>query len=96
MWVCYFFISYLILALTIPASIALVPAWRKRRGSQPVTCPVTGASSVVVLDPWYAARMRALGNYELRVRSCTCWPERCDCTQECLAQIEAVAGNNNA
>jgi len=88
MWVAYVFIGYLVMALAIPVSIALVPVWRRRQGAQQVTCPATGSSSIVTLDPWHAMRAHALGNYELRVRSCTGWPERCDCAQECLAQIE--------
>lgn len=96
MWVAYVFIGYLVMALTIPVSIALVPAWRRHKGAQQVTCPATGASAIVMLDPWHAARMHALGNYELRVRSCTGWPERCDCGQECLTQIEPVQEYTNA
>jgi hypothetical protein len=88
MWVAYTFIVYLILALAIPAAIALAPVWRKHSTMQQVTCPVTGTSTLVTLNPWHAVRMHALGNYELRIRSCTGWPERCDCSQDCLAQIE--------
>jgi hypothetical protein len=87
MWVAYTFIAYLVLALTIPVGLSLAPVWRGRRGSKQVRCPLSGGCCSIALDPWHAVRMHALGEYELRVRSCTGWPERCDCAQECLAQI---------
>ena len=89
MWVAYTFIGYLAMAISIPACLALAPVWRRRRGVNQVSCPRTGTSSFISLDPWHAVRMHALGNYELRVKSCTFWPEQCDCAQECLMQIES-------
>lgn len=68
MWVIYFFLSYLILALTIPTCWALVPIWRRARTSRQVTCPAASHTAIVDLDPWYAVRMHALGNQELRVK----------------------------
>jgi len=88
MWVAYAFIGYLVAAITVPVGVALAPVWRKRRSAEQVTCPYTGTTALISLDPWHAARMHALGNYELRVRSCTFWPEQCDCAQECLSQLE--------
>ena len=88
MWVAYVFLGCLVAAIALPVALALVPVWRKHRNVEEVTCPCIGTSSLITLDPWHAARMHALGNYELRVRSCTFWPERCDCAQECLTQIE--------
>ena len=95
MWVAYTFIGYLVVAVTVPVCLALVPVWRRRRGVQQVTCPGSGAASFVSLDPWYAVRMHALGNYELRVRTCTGWSERCDCGRECLSQIAPSAGGSD-
>ena len=91
MWVIYTFISYLILALLVPLAWALWPIRRRARISRHVTCPVVSASALVTLDPWYAVRIHALGNSELRVRYCAHWPERRDCGQECLAQISTAA-----
>ncbi|HUB81679.1 MAG TPA: hypothetical protein VMB03_22930 [Bryobacteraceae bacterium] len=90
MWVTYFFIGYLILALAIPLGRALVPLWRKANASRCVRCPRDSKSVSVRLDPWYAVKMRALGNCELRVRDCTEWPGRAGCERECLVQIGAI------
>jgi hypothetical protein len=91
MWVIYFFISYLVLALLVPMVWALWPTWRRARTVRQVPCPAFGASALVTLDPWYAVRMHALGNSEVRVRDCARWPECRDCGQECLVQIGRVA-----
>jgi len=84
MWPVYFFISYLVLALAIPVSLALAPVWRRTRAPRQVSCPGAGASALVALDPWYAVRMHALGNPEILIRRCSRWPENAGCARECL------------
>jgi hypothetical protein len=90
MWVIYFFLGYLALALCIPVGLALAPVWRRRSGARQVMCPVTDACATITLDRWYALRRNASGDSELRVKSCTCWPERCDCGQACLERAEPL------
>jgi hypothetical protein len=87
MWIAFTFIGYLAAALLIPVCLALVPVWRRTRTVQQVTCPAVGTSTMIALDPWYAVRMHALGNRELRIKSCTRWPGRRDCGRDCLFQI---------
>lgn len=89
MWVTYFFVSYLILALAIPLCLSLVPLWRRMREDRSVRCPGQSKTATVRLDPWYAVKMHALGEQELRVMDCSQWPEQCACGQECLVQIGA-------
>jgi hypothetical protein len=91
MWVVRTFIGYLILALLVPTVWALWPTWHRARISRHVTCPAVSAPALVTLDPWYAVRMRALGNSELRVRNCARWPERRECYPGCLVQIGTAA-----
>jgi hypothetical protein len=92
MWVIYTVMSFFLLALLLPACLALVPTWRRVRPARHVACPVSGEHAVVTMDPWYAVRMHALGNYELRVRECSRWSERSHCDQECRVQIDATRG----
>jgi hypothetical protein len=87
MWVVGFFLSYLILALIIPTSWALVPVWRKARASRHVDCPASSHIAMVDLDPWYAVKMHTLGNQELRIKDCSRWPGQRNCDQACLVQI---------
>ena len=91
MWVMYFFVGYLLTALVIPVALALAPVWRKRTGAWQVMCPATNGCATIMLDRWHAVRMHASGDSELRVKSCTGWPDRCDCEQACLAQIDPAA-----
>jgi hypothetical protein len=88
MWVTYFFVGYLALGICVPVGLALAPVWRRRSGARQVSCPATKAMATITLDRWHAVRRHALGDSELRVKSCTCWPDRCDCEQDCLQQIE--------
>ena len=91
LWVVYAFISYLILALMIPTVWALWPTWRRARIGRQLTCPILNGPALVMLDPWYAVRMHAVGNQELRVKDCARWLECQSCAQECLAQIGSTA-----
>lgn len=56
-------------------------AWRTYRGVRLVTCPETRDTVAVEVDTVEAAK------HHLRLRTCTRWPEREDCGQECLAEI---------
>lgn len=84
---------FLIIGLVFLVSLA-VPAWmywrnyRKYRGARVITCPETGCPAAVELDAARAARSFTFDDAELRLASCSRWPERKDCGQDCLAQIE--------
>jgi len=53
------------------------------RGKRLVTCPENSETAAVSVDAFHAAFS------DLRLRSCSRWPERQDCDQRCLRQIEA-------
>ena len=91
MWPVYLVITWFVLALVVPVSLASWHAWRRARTARRVACPVIGAPAVVTLDPWYAVRKHALGDNELRVIGCECWPERRDCGRECLEKARQAA-----
>ena len=90
MWVAGVFVSYLLLALLVPATWALARVWRSARIVREVRCPQLHSSAVLFLDPWYAMKMHALGEQGLSVRHCARWPEQAGCGQECLVQIPIV------
>jgi hypothetical protein len=74
-------------------ALALVPAlaaYRKARGVRLITCPETHDYEAVELDAGLAALSAAVGARVAELRSCTRWPERADCEQLCLAQIQAA------
>ena len=84
-------IDYLVLLGAIVA-IAIVArivfgAYLKYRGARMVTCPETHEPVGVKVDAGHAALSAMVGQEELRLDSCTRWPERQNCGQECLSQI---------
>jgi hypothetical protein len=62
----------------------------KFRGTRVITCPETHAAAAVEVDAAHAALTAAGGGLDLRLRGCSRWPERQDCDQACLKQIEAA------
>ena len=79
-------IAVLLLAVLVPVALAY---WRGR-GTRLVTCPETHAPAAVELDPAHASLGVGFGLPGWRLQSCSRWPERADCAQECLAQIEGT------
>ncbi len=86
MWAVYTVIGYFLLVLFVPIAWALIPVWRRTRRPRRVTCPALSIPAQIQLDPWFAAKKRALGGNELRVRDCSQWPAERECGQDCLAQ----------
>ena len=66
----------------------LVSAWLVYRGTRVVVCPETRQTVAVEVDARRAALSAAGGRPRLRLDSCTRWPERNACGQECLGQVE--------
>jgi hypothetical protein len=72
----------------IPALLVFFIARRRFAGDRIITCPETGEAEVVRVDARHAASSSLAGETRLRLESCTRWPERRDCGQQCLTQIE--------
>jgi hypothetical protein len=62
--------------------------WRYR-GKRVITCPETNRSAAVEVNAGRAMRTAAIGRLELRLSECSHWPEKENCGQECVRQIEA-------
>ncbi len=81
------------IALAVLAAIGLLRlawVWRKFRGSRVITCPENHAPAGVRVDARHAAATALLKGPELRLTTCSRWPERQGCGQQCLSQIEAA------
>jgi hypothetical protein len=65
----------------------LLSAWWKYRGARVITCPENLRPAGVRLDARRAAFTPIGQSPEFRLSSCSRWPERAGCGQECLAQI---------
>jgi hypothetical protein len=64
-------------------------AWLKFRGRRVVACPENQKPAGVVVDAAHAALTAFSSSPQLRLSSCSRWPERAGCGQECLAQVQA-------
>lgn len=78
------------LAVTWAAMLFLaVRALTRFRGTSLVRCPETGKAAAVEVDLIRAVRAAAIGKSDLFLKECSRWPERGDCAQLCVQQIES-------
>jgi hypothetical protein len=85
--------AYLIIAIAAVAILYFVAplavrTFMRYRGKRLITCPETRQPAGVDVDVKRATLSALTGSPELRLKSCSRWPERQDCGQECLLQIE--------
>jgi hypothetical protein len=64
--------------------------WLRYRGTRVVVCPENREMVAVAVDAAHAAFTANDGRPQLRLESCTRWPEKQGCGQECLGQIEGA------
>ena len=83
----------LALGLFVFRAIPGLRAFFDYRGKRIVTCPETHKLVAVDVDAKQAALGAFLSEPTLRLNECSRWPERQDCGQECLQQIEADPEN---
>jgi len=85
-------ISIVVLVLAVGLVIfRAIPGFRayfKFRGERLVTCPETHKAAAVGVGAGEAALGAFLKEPTLRLVECSRWPERANCGQECLQQIE--------
>ena len=81
----------LVLALfLIPFAWLAGRAYFRHHGTRAVICPESELPATVRVDALHAAASTAIGELDVRLSSCSRWPEAKDCGQRCLAQIEAA------
>ena len=68
----------------------LARAFLAYRGTRVVVCPENREMVAVQVDAGHAALSASQGRPDLRLESCTRWPEKAGCGQECLGQIESA------
>jgi hypothetical protein len=86
----YFFIALLVIAAAflIRWVQAAAHAWRYH-GLMLVTCPETRKPAAVRAATFRAALSEFLNNKgQIRLSACSRWPERRNCSQDCVCQIE--------
>src|SRR5689334_8275968 len=88
-------VAVLVLAagLFILRAIPGVRAYFTFRGKRLVTCPETHKTEAVNVAAAEAAAGAFFVEPTVRLKECSRWPERQDCGQDCLQQIEADPEN---
>jgi hypothetical protein len=86
------FIIGAILLVALPIGLSLQSYFRIR-GRRTVICPENHEPVTVELDDKYAFSTALRGEEHDRLQSCTRWPEKGDCGQECLAQVNPSPEN---
>jgi hypothetical protein len=80
-------------ALAAVAALGLVRlawVWFTYRGNRVITCPENRAPAGVRVNARHAAATALVKAPELRLSTCSRWPERQGCGQQCLSQIAAA------
>jgi hypothetical protein len=65
-----------------------IKQWGKYQGKMLVTCPENQKTASVKVATMRAAANAMAGRSELGLCACNRWPEKQDCGQQCLCQIE--------
>jgi hypothetical protein len=83
----------LAVGLFVFRAIPGIRAYFDYRGKRLITCPETQKAAAVDVAAGEAAVGAFLSEPTLRLKQCSRWPERQDCGQECLQQIEVDPEN---
>jgi hypothetical protein len=81
------------LVLIVVLSFYVAIAWRtwvRVHGTRVVVCPETQRPVAVNVDVGHAMTTAVWEKPDLRLTSCSRWPERADCDQPCVKQIELL------
>jgi len=78
-----------VIALVAGYVIWEVVRFRKYGGMMLVTCPETGKPAAVKISVAGAVWAALRGRRQVELAACSRWPERADCEQDCLCEIEA-------
>jgi hypothetical protein len=65
-----------------------IATWRRLRGLRVVSCPETRRPAGVTVDLGHALATAVWEAADVRLASCSCWPERQGCDEGCVPQIE--------
>ena len=82
---------YLLGALVLVSVVYAVRqifVFHKFTGRMLVICPETGKPAAVKLATWRSLWAAIRGRREMELGECSRWPERQDCPQDCVCQIE--------
>ena len=84
----YFILALALFCLVYYVMLPAIEAYFKFRGKRLITCPETRTPVAVDVDVKHAAYSAVRARRpDLRLSSCSRWPERQDCDQDCVLQV---------
>jgi hypothetical protein len=83
-----YFVVILALAGLLLLARRMLKVYLRYKGKGVVICPETRECVAIKVDARHAAWATVDGTVDLRLKDCSRWPERANCGQECVAQIE--------
>jgi hypothetical protein len=89
------FIVLLVLAVLLVYLVIAVRTWADVHGARIVVCPETQAPVAVRVDVGHAMASAVWEKADLQVTSCSRWPDRQDCDQPCVRQIEMAPADTH-
>jgi len=81
-----------ILVTGLPVALSL-QSYFQNRGLQSAICPESGDQVDIEVDNKYSFWTALRGQEHSRLKSCTNWPEKGNCAQECLVQVDPSPEN---
>jgi hypothetical protein len=78
-------VAIVAVALLYVLAPLVADTFRRFRSPRLLSCPQTGGRAEVGIDASRAALTSAFGQPLLRVKSCSLWPEKERCKQNCLS-----------
>jgi hypothetical protein len=78
-------VAIVAVALLYVLAPLVADTFRRFRSPRLLSCPQTGGKAEVGIDASRAALTSAFGQPLLRVKSCSLWPEKERCKQNCLS-----------
>jgi len=81
---------WILMAVAVALALArLAWVWHRYRGRMVVTCPESHKPAGVTVDGSHAVASGLAKAPDLRLSTCSRWPERRECGQQCLSQIQS-------
>jgi hypothetical protein len=90
------FIALVFVAVLLVYLVIAARTWARARGARIVVCPETRLPVAVNVDVGHAVASALWEKTDLKLTSCTRWPERQDCDQPCVRQIEVAPSASSA
>jgi hypothetical protein len=90
------FILLLIVMVALTYAAITVATWLKLRSTRVVACPENQEPAAVAVDVPHAVLTALWEAPQLRLQSCSRWPEHAKCKEECVTQIAEAPHDTRA